>query len=62
MQARGIVARPAVADVSLLFPLTRLARISNVIVHKKIECQKNIESVQNAVACGGGEGEIRQGK
>lgn len=40
------------ADVSLLFPLSRLARSSNVVVHEGMECQKNIESVQNAVACG----------
>ena len=40
------------ADVSLLFPLARLARFSNVIVHEGMECQPNVESVQNAVACG----------
>ena len=47
------------ADVSLLFLLTRLARISNIVVHKKIESQRNIESVQNAVACGEENKEIR---
>ena len=40
------------ADVSLLFPLARLARFCDVVVHEGMECQKNIKSVQNAVACG----------
>ena len=40
------------ADVSLLFPLARLARFSDVAVHEGMEYQKNIKSVQNTVACG----------
>ena len=47
------------ADVSLLFfsPLARLARFSDiVIVQEGMEYLKNVESVQNTVACGENKG------
>ena len=48
------------ADVSLLFfsPLARLARFSDivVVVQEGMEYLKNVESVQNTVACGENKG------